>query len=75
MMRDVVDPLLRFLFTQTSLKRFVRAKEGLISSGCSPEQRDLPCSSSPGSAALRACQTVFSFPKLEVVCANSKFPG
>lgn len=75
MMIEVVDLLYRFLFTQTSFKGFVQAKEGLISSGCSTEQDDLPCSSSPGSAALQACQTVFSFPKLEVVCANSRFPG
>lgn len=72
MVRGVVHLLHRFT---DQFQRILQAKEGLISSGCSTEQGDLPCSSSPGSAALQACQAVFSFPKLEVVCANSRFPG
>lgn len=71
----MVDLLCRFLFTQTSFKGFVQAEERLISLGCSTEQHDLHCSSRPGSAALQACQAVFSFPRLEVECANSSFPG
>lgn len=71
----MVDLLRRVLFTWTSFKGFVQAKERPISSGCRAKRCELCRSSSPGSAALQACQRVFSFPKLEVECANSRFPG
>lgn len=52
-----------------------KLKKEWLAQDAAQSSSGLPCSSSPGSAALQACQTVFSFPKLEVVCANSRFPG
>lgn len=70
---DTVSVLHRFLFTGKIWKGLCELRKGWLAQGA--EQHGSPCSSRPGSAASRACQTVLSFPKLEAERANSRFPG